>query len=272
MDARQAQDRGKGDKGSGGRPLARGAALVALGAIVGGSVAGVYRADAQGTGVGNAAPPRTRSAGATGRAPGAAVPVPDDEQLRENAITKVTLAVVEVSTDQGLGSGEFIRKDGYIVTNYHVVAGGSRYSVRLNDGSTVTARLVGTDPQDDLAVVKINGSPYTTIALGNSSDVRIGQSVLAIGNPLGNVNTVTEGIVSARRSVSEGQGLGLLRNAIQTSAAINPGNSGGALVDLGGNLVGIPTLNAVDPEFNRCRWVVLRSTRKRRSEDAIVGG
>ena len=235
-------DTGQG-KGYRVRALARGVALVALGGIAGGALA-AHSADAQGNGAGKVA-----SSAAT-RSRASSVPVPDDERLRESAINRVKLAVVEVSTDKGLGSGEFIRKDGYVVTNYHVVAGGSSYSVRLNDGSTVGARLVGTDPADDLAVVKINGSNYTTIALGNSSDVKIGQSVLAIGNPLGNANTVTEGIVSARRSVNEGQGMGELLNAIQTSAAINPGNSGGALVDLGGNLVGIPTLNAVDPEFN----------------------
>ncbi len=238
------------------RSLSRGVALVALGGIAGGALVAHYSVDARGNVLGVATRDAASSAisnstsNATISRASSNVPVPDDERLRENAIDKVRLAVVEVSTDKGLGSGEFIRKDGYIVTNYHVVAGGGSYSVTLNDGSKVGARLVGADPRDDLAVVKINGGNYTTITLGNSSDVRIGQSVLAIGNPLGNVNTVTEGIVSARRSVNEGQGLGMLLNAIQTSAAINPGNSGGALIDLGGNLVGIPTLNAVDPEFN----------------------
>jgi len=243
MDARDTRQ----DRGQRLRSVSRGVSLVALGGIAGGALV-AHNADAQG--IQNIAA-GTRKATSSATSSRAAVPVSDDERLRENAISRVRLAVVEVVTDKGLGSGEFITKDGYILTNNHVVAGGSRYGVRLTDGSTVGARLVGTDVTDDLAVVKISGNNYTAIAFGDSSNLRIGQSVLAIGNPLGNVNTVTEGIVSARRSVSEGQNTsGRILNAIQTSAAINPGNSGGALIDLSGNLVGVPTLTAVDPQFN----------------------
>ena len=111
----------------------------------------------------------------------------------------------------------------------------------------------GTDPADDLAVIKITppSKGLTVVQLGNSSKLTVGQDVMAIGNPLGITQTVTNEIVSALgRSVSEGQGGATISNAIQTDAAINPGNSGGALVDMQGHLVGIPTLTAIDPEFN----------------------
>ena len=113
--------------------------------------------------------------------------------------------------------------------------------------------MTGTDPADDLAVLKVNppSAGLTVATLGDSSKLQVGQDVLAIGNPLGITQTVTNGIISALgRSVSEGQGGATLPNAIQTDAPINPGNSGGALVDMQGNLIGIPTLTAIDPEFN----------------------
>jgi len=123
----------------------------------------------------------------------------------------------------------------------------------LFDGTRLSAQLTGPDPADDLAVIKVtppkNG--LTTLKLGNSSQLQVGQDVLAVGNPLGITQTVTNGIISALgRSVSEGQGGATIPDAIQTDAPINPGNSGGALVDLQGNLIGIPTLTAIDPEFN----------------------
>jgi S1-C subfamily serine protease len=179
------------------------------------------------------------------------------EAVREAVIAKVRPAVVEVEvTAQGgnaIGSGVIIDGRGYIVTNNHVVNGAQSMQVVLFDGTRLTAQLVGTDPADDLAVIKVtppkNG--LTTVKLGDSSKLQVGQDVLAIGNPLGITQTVTNGIISALgRSVSEGQGGATIPDAIQTDAAINPGNSGGALVDLQGNLIGIPTLTAIDPEFN----------------------
>jgi len=126
-------------------------------------------------------------------------------------------------------------------------------NVTLFDGTNLPAQLVGTDSADDLAVVKITppSKGLTVATLGDSSKLQVGEDVLAIGNPLGITQTVTNGIISALgRNVSEGQGGATIPNAIQTDAAINPGNSGGALVDLQGNLIGIPTLTAIDPEFN----------------------
>jgi S1-C subfamily serine protease len=179
------------------------------------------------------------------------------QAVQEAVVAKVRPAVVEVdvSTFNGgaIGSGVIIDGRGYIVTNNHVVSDARSIEVELFDGTRLSAQLTGTDPADDLAVIKVtppkNG--LTTLKLGNSSQLQVGQDVLAIGNPLGITQTVTNGIISALgRSVSEGQGGATLPDAIQTDAPINPGNSGGALVDLQGNLIGIPTLTAIDPEFN----------------------
>jgi S1-C subfamily serine protease len=179
------------------------------------------------------------------------------EAVQEAVIAKIEPAVVQinVTTPQGagIGSGVIIDKRGYIVTNDHVVNGAQEVDVMFANGTEQkNVQVVGTDPTDDLAVVKI--TPFTNMAvapLGDSSKLVVGEDVLAIGNPLGNTETVTKGIVSALgRTVSEGNGGATLPNVIQTDAAINPGNSGGALVNLQGQLIGIPTLAAVDPEFN----------------------
>ena len=181
----------------------------------------------------------------------------NEQAVREAVLAKVRPAVVEVNvtTQQGgaIGSGVIIDGRGYIVTNNHVVDGEQSMNVTLYDGTNLQAQLVGTDPADDLAVVKITppSKGLTVVQLGDSSKLTVGQDVMAIGNPLGITQTVTNGIISALgRSVSEGQGGATISNAIQTDAAINPGNSGGALVDMQGNLIGIPTLTAIDPEFN----------------------
>jgi S1-C subfamily serine protease len=180
----------------------------------------------------------------------------NSEAVREAAIAKVKPAVVEVNTTTGLGSGVIVDKRGYIVTNNHVVQNARTIQVVLSDGTKLTAQLTGTDTADDLAVLKINPPAHMVVAtLGDSSKLSVGQSVLAIGNPLGITQTVTEGIISALgRTVSEPatqtNGGATIPNAIQTDAPINPGNSGGALIDLQGNLIGIPTLTAIDPEFN----------------------
>ncbi len=181
----------------------------------------------------------------------------NEQAVREAVIAKVRPAVVEVNvtTQQGgaIGSGVIIDGRGYIVTNNHVVNGAQSMTVTLYDGTNLKAQLVGTDPADDLAVIKITppSKGLTVAQIGDSSKLIVGEDVLAIGNPLGITQTVTHGIISALgRSVSEGQGGATIPNAIQTDAAINPGNSGGALVDMQGNLIGIPTLTAIDPEFN----------------------
>jgi len=174
---------------------------------------------------------------------------------QEAAIAKIEPAVVElkVTTAQGqqIGSGVIIDTNGDIVTNNHVVSGAQTIAVVLNSGTTLQARLVGNDPADDLAVVRIPPFAHMTVAqIGNSSKLTVGQEVLAIGNPLGITETATEGIISAlNRSVTESAGT-TISNAIQTDAPINPGNSGGALVNLQGEFIGIPTLTAVNTESN----------------------
>jgi S1-C subfamily serine protease len=180
------------------------------------------------------------------------------DTVREAVISKVepTVVQINVTTNNGgdLGSGVIIDKRGYIVTNNHVVAGGQSIQVVLADNSKYTAQVTGTDPTDDLAVVKINApTDLVTATLGNSSQLQVGQEVLAIGNPLGITQTVTRGIISALgRNVSEQKnGATTIPSAIQTDAPINPGNSGGALVDLQGNVIGIPTLAAVDPQYGQ---------------------
>src|SRR5258708_7600399 len=198
----------------------------------------------------------------TGSTPAATVPAltgNNVQAVREAVIAKVRPSVVEVDVSSsngsggGIGSGVIIDKRGYIVTNNHVVNGAQNIQVVLYNGTKLQAQLAGTDPADDLAVVKITppSSGLTVATLGDSSKLQVGQDVLAIGNPLGITQTVTKGIISALgRSVNEGQGGGTIPNAIQTDAPINPGNSGGALVDMQGNVIGIPTLTAIDPEFN----------------------
>lgn len=139
----------------------------------------------------------------------------------------------------GIGSGVIVSSEGYILTNSHVLEAASDIEVQLNNGRRVPARVIGTDPETDLAVLKIDIGTAPAIALGDSGSLQVGDPVLAIGNPFGVGQTVTSGIVSAlgRNEL----GINTFENFIQTDAAINPGNSGGALVDIRGNLVGINT-------------------------------
>ena len=179
------------------------------------------------------------------------------DTVREAVINKVQPAIVQINVtspgQKALGSGVIIDKRGYIVTNNHVVENASTLRVTLPNETVLPASVVGTDAADDLAVIKVTppSSGLTTVSLGDSSKLIVGQGVLAIGSPLGNLETVTSGIVSAlNRNVSEGNNGPTLPDAIQTDAPINPGNSGGALVDMQGNLIGMPTLNAINTEFN----------------------
>lgn len=139
----------------------------------------------------------------------------------------------------GLGSGVIVSASGYILTNNHVVEGADEIEVFLNDARHAQAKVIGTDPDSDLAVLKVELDKLPVIVLGNSDELQVGDQVLAIGNPFGVGQTVTSGIVSA---LGRNQlGINTFENFIQTDAAINPGNSGGALVDTSGNLLGINT-------------------------------
>ncbi len=150
-------------------------------------------------------------------------------------------------TTQGSGSGVIVSDDGFIVTNNHVVSGATKIQVKLNNNEVYDAKVIGTDPSSDIALLKIDGSNLPFMAYGNSDQVKVGQWVLAVGNPLNLTSTVTAGIISAK-----GRNIHLLEgdpnskvlpieSFIQTDAAVNPGNSGGALVGANGELIGINT-------------------------------
>jgi S1-C subfamily serine protease len=158
-------------------------------------------------------------------------------------------SVVLVETNAGLGSGIIFDAQGDIVTNNHVVTGSNAFLVILSNGKQYQATLVGSYAPDDLAVIRIQAAGLHPATFGNSSNLQVGDIVMAIGNPLGLQSSVSQGIVSAMRTgIPEGGGV-TLPSAIQTTAAINPGNSGGALVDLNEQVVGIPTLAATDPQL-----------------------
>jgi Do/DeqQ family serine protease len=162
----------------------------------------------------------------------------NDNQIRNNLPKQL---------QQGLGSGVIINKKGYVLTNNHVIKDAKSISVKLPDGRTSDATVIGSDPTTDLAVLKVNNlKDLPEIQLGSSENLKVGDIVLAIGNPLGFARTVTLGIVSATGSVQQRLANGklegfspMLDNLIQTDASINPGNSGGALIDSQGQLIGI---------------------------------
>ena len=203
------------------------------------------------------------SAGTTSPAapPPLSASAPALEQAYVAVLARALPSVVQITTDRGLGSKVAFDKQGDVVTNAHVVGTSTHFQVRLSASPTpVPATLVGAYPPDDLAVIKL-GQPPTTLTpavFGNSDQLRIGDIVLAVGNPLGLAGSVTNGIMSATGGTiseppTDGPGATLpgatLPDVIQTSAAINPGNSGGTLIDLSGQVVGVPTLAALDPQL-----------------------
>ncbi|MGY0023455.1 S1C family serine protease [Streptomyces sp. YJ-C3] len=190
----------------------------------------------------------------TQAAPAAADSLQDDYQ---KVIKEVLPSVVQIQASSDLGSGVVYDDQGHIVTNAHVVGDEKTFKVTTaNSTDELTAKLVYAYPEQDLAVIKLDKVPdgLKAAAFGDSSKVEVGQITLAMGSPLGLSSSVTQGIVSATgRTVSEsrsGGGTGAtIANMVQTSAAINPGNSGGALVNLDGEVIGIPTLAATDPDM-----------------------
>lgn len=145
--------------------------------------------------------------------------------------------------EQGIGSGVIYRDDGYILTNNHVVADADTITVQLSDGRSFQGNVVGRDSLTDLAVVKVEASKLPVASFANSDELHVGQMVIAIGNPLGQDNTVTTGVVSAvnRDLLVDPRANRYLENMIQTDAAINPGNSGGPLINQGGEVIGVTT-------------------------------
>jgi S1-C subfamily serine protease len=188
---------------------------------------------------------------ATSNAPAPVASPLSVDAATENAFAVASPSVVYVNNvGIGSGSGVIYDKTGDIVTNAHVVESQTSLTVTLSTGKTLPARLVGTDTADDLAIIHVNASNLPAARFGSAGSFRVAQTVLAIGNPLNLKQSVTSGLISALgRTVQEGTGA-YLPDAIQTSAPINPGNSGGALVTLDGTVVGIPTLEASDPQNN----------------------
>ncbi len=165
-------------------------------------------------------------------------PFMDDPTLREFFGDRLPQQQQIPRQVQGVGSGVIVNADGYILTNHHVVDGAMEIKVELTDNRTFTAKLVGSDPPSDLAVLKIDATNLPTISMGDSDKVRVGDPVLALGNPMGIGQTVTSGIVSAKGRTT-GLSDGSFEDFLQTDAAINRGNSGGALVNTNGELIGI---------------------------------
>jgi putative serine protease PepD len=175
------------------------------------------------------------------------------QQQYLDVVHRVSPAVVQIETGQGLGSGIVYDDQGDVVTNAHVAGTSRSFRVTLAGGHRESATLVGSDPAQDLAVIRVTGELPAPAAFAAASGVQPGDIVFAIGNPLGLQSSVTQGIVSnINRDVGEGNGV-TLSNVIQTSAEINPGNSGGALADLSGRVVGIPTLAALDPDMGNAQ-------------------
>jgi S1-C subfamily serine protease len=214
--------------------------------------------------------------------PGATAPVPEqqtDEELLDaysravvNVVEKVGPAVVSIHVRKqdpsrrgavdGAGSGVIIAPDGFILTNNHVVAEVDEIEVALIDGRSFAARIVGTDPATDLAVVRADASGLPATMLGDSESLRAGQLVIAIGNPLGFQNTVSTGVISALGRALRSQTGRLIENIIQTDVSLNPGNSGGPLLDSRGRVIGVNTAMIAGGQglsfavpVNTARWV-----------------
>ena len=163
-------------------------------------------------------------------------------------VSRVSPSVVEIETPAGLGSGVVYDSKGDIVTNAHVVGRYSSFTVTDYQGNQYQGSLVGTDPSVDLAVIQVGGARLTPAQFADSKQLEVGDLVMAIGNPFGLQGSVTQGLVSAvDRDVAESRSV-TLSGLIQTSAPNNPGNTGGALVDLAGQVVGIPTLGATSAD------------------------
>ena len=164
---------------------------------------------------------------------------------------------IQTPKREGSGSGVIISSDGYIVTNNHVVSEADELLVKLNDNREFKGRIIGTDEQTDLALIKIEGKDFPTLPIGNSDDLKLGEWVLAVGNPFNLTSTVTAGIVSAK---ARSMGANSIESFIQTDAAINPGNSGGALVNSKGEVIGINSSKFASEEVEGMGFAIPMAT------------
>jgi serine protease Do len=209
--------------------------------------------------------------------------ISDLQSQIESVAAEASDAVVNIQTEsmsynffyqpvptEGLGSGFFISSDGYILTNNHVIEGANNITVITRDGKKYSAKVVGADQLSDLAVLKINVSGVKYLTFRSTDSVRVGEFVLAIGNPLGLSYSVTFGVLSAKeRSIQEDNGA-LVVDMLQTDAAINPGNSGGPLLDLSGKVVGINT--AISTEGQGIGFAVSADTAVKVINDILKNG
>jgi len=207
-----------------------------------------------------------------------------DESAVLDVVEKVTRSVVNINTVrlmhdfyyqvhpvQGMGSGVIIDPKGYIITNNHVIAGAEKIDVTLASGEVLSGKLVGTCVSEDVAVVRINGQKLPASELGDSEQLKVGQTVFAIGNPFGLAGgpSVTKGVISAvKRSIRSERGL--IENLVQTDASINPGNSGGPLVDVNGKVVAINT--AIVPFAQGIGFAIPVNSVKRCATEIITHG
>ncbi|HUJ28395.1 MAG TPA: trypsin-like peptidase domain-containing protein [Myxococcales bacterium] len=209
----------------------------------------------------------------------------DDRELLDaysnavvSVVDRVGPAVVGVAAGRGGGSGVLFAPDGYLLTNAHVAGKSHRLRVSMNDGSEHEADVVGADPATDLAVLHMEGTHLPSAELGASSRLRVGQLVVAIGNPLGFSFTVSAGVVSALGRTMRGQDGRLMDAIIQTDVAMNPGNSGGPLVDSGGRVVGINTAVIMGAQgigfavpVDTARWVLGELMQHGRVRRGVIG-
>jgi putative serine protease PepD len=238
--------------------LGAGALLVPVAALTGctGSASSGTSSNASGSPSDNASGSPSGSTGAASPVALGSGPASALQQQYENVIKAVLPSVVQINTESGTGSGVVYDAKGDIVTNAHVVGDATDVQVLpATGGAALAARVLGVFAPDDLAVIRVtsNGGSLHPAAFGSSAEITAGQIVLAMGNPLGLTGSVTQGIISATgRTVTEsgaaGGGTTTIADAVQTSAPINGGNSGGALVNLSGQVIGIPTAAARDPE------------------------